>query len=55
LKTVTSSPVKHYFIAKEKWKDKNFLGPGEKKGIACLWMETGGVRGGIMSSKQLWF
>jgi hypothetical protein len=26
LKTATSSLLKHYFIAKEKWKDKNFLG-----------------------------
>jgi hypothetical protein len=31
LKTATSIPVKHYFIAKEKWKDKNFLGWKLKK------------------------
>jgi len=44
-KTATSCQIKHYIIAKEKWKDKNFLGSVRKKSRACSWMEAGGVRG----------
>jgi len=33
VKTATPHTVKHYFIAKGNWKDKNFLGWAKKKNI----------------------